>query len=124
MNYLLSRNNPHFSFAPQNTINYSNVGAQPNMNGQKDKKSIFEEIKELLSSLVQKVDSLNTSMNSLNTNMINLRYAVKNAKEDVKKSLLKKTEPPSPGNSAYSDQPIPPKNLPKVTGFYRRRNEN
>ena len=113
MNTRFSRNTPHYSFAPENTINYSNVGAQTISNGLNDIKSILKEIKEeikaLQSSLINKVDTLQTTVNNARTDIIN--------------SLPKKSTPSSPGNSAHSDKLIPPRILEKGTGIYRRRNE-
>ena len=113
MNTRFSRNTPHYSFAPENTINYSNGGAQTISNGLNDIKSILKEIKEeikaLQSSLINKVDTLQTT--------------VKSAKEDIINSIAKKSTPSSPGNSAHSDKLIPPRKLEKGTGIYRRRNE-
>ena len=117
MNTRFSRNTPHYSFAPENTINYSNGGAQTISNGLNDIKSILKEIKEeikeeikaLQSSLINKVDTL--------------QITVKSAKEDIINSLPKKSTPSSPGNSAHSDKLIPPRKLEKGTGIYRRRNE-
>ena len=109
MNTRFSRNTPHYSFAPENTINYSNGRAQTFSNGQNDIKSILEEIKALLSTLIKKVDSLETTVNK--------------AKRDIINSLPKKSTPSSPGNSAHSDKLIPPRILEKGTGIYRRRNE-
>ena len=85
MNYYLSRNNPHYSFAPENTINYSNARAQPNpnANGQNGQKSILEEIKDILY-------ELNKSINSLNYKMSYLSYTVKNAKVEILRALEKK----------------------------------
>ena len=113
MNTRFSRNTPHYSFAPENTINYSNGGAQTISNGLNDIKSILKEIKEeikaLQSSLINKVDTLQTTVNNARTDIIN--------------SLPKKSTPSSPGNSAHSDKLIPPRKLEKGTGIYRRRNE-
>ena len=113
MNARFSRNTPHYSFAPENTINYSNGGAQTISNGLNDIKSILKEIKEeikaLQSSLINKVDTLQTTVN--------------NARADIINSLPKKSTPSSPGNSAHSDKLIPPRKLEKGTGIYRRRNE-
>ena len=113
MNTRFSRNTPHYSFAPENTINYSNGGAQTISNGLNDIKSILKEIKEeikaLQSSLINKVDSLQITVNR--------------AKEDIINSLPKKSTPSSQGNSAHSDKLIPPRKLEKGTGIYRRRNE-
>ena len=107
-----------FSFAPENTINYSNARAQPNpnANGQNGQKSILEEIKDILY-------ELNKSINSLNYKMSYLRYTVKNAKVEILRALEKKKEPSSPGNSTHSDQLIQPRSLKEQTGFYRRRDE-
>ena len=110
MNTHFSKNTPHYSFAPKkNTVNYSNDRAQTNSNGLNDIKSILEEIKALLSSLINKVDSLQITVNR--------------AKEDIINSLPKKSTPSSLGNSAHSDKLIPPRKLEKGTGIYRRRNE-
>ena len=106
MNTRFSRNTPHYSFAPENTINYSNGGAQTISNGLNDIKSILKEIKEEIKALQS---SLQTTVN--------------NAKRDIINSLPKKTTPSSPGNSAHSDKLIPPRKLEKGTGIYRRRNE-
>ena len=118
MNYYLSRNNPHYSFALENTINYSNARAQPNpnANGQNGQKSILEEIKDILY-------DLNKSINSLNYKMSYLSYTVKNAKVEILRALEKKKEPSSPGNSTHSDQLIQPRSLKEQTGFCRRRDE-
>ena len=102
MNYHLPRNNSYYSFARQNTINYSNVRAHTNSNGQNGIMQILLEIRNLIFSLGSKIDS---------------------AKNEIIKSLQKKNEPSSSGNSAYSGQLIPPRNLKKSTGIYRRRNE-
>ncbi len=106
MNTRFSRNTPHYSFAPENTINYSNGGAQTISNGLNDIKSILKEIKEEIKALQS---SLQTTVNNARTDIIN--------------ALPKKSTPSSPGNSAHSDKLIPPRKLEKGTGIYRRRNE-
>ena len=110
MNTRFSRNTPHYSFAPENTINYSNCGAQTISNGLNDIKSILKEIKE---EIKEEIKALQSS----------LQTTVNNAKEDIINSIAKKSTPTSPGNSAHSDKLIPPRKLEKGTGIYRRRNE-
>ena len=110
MNTRFSRNTPHYSFAPENTINYSNGGAQTISNGLNDIKSILKEIKE---EIKEEIKALQSS----------LQTTVNNAKEDIINSIAKKSTPTSPGNSAHSDKLIPPRKLEKGTGIYRRRNE-
>ena len=110
MNTRFSRNTPHYSFAPENTINYSNGGAQTISNGLNDIKSILKEIKE---EIKEEIKALQSS----------LQTTVNNARRDIINSLPKKSTPSSQGNSAHSDKLIPPRKLEKGTGIYRRRNE-